>query len=324
MANFYSLCSPLLINCVLYQDASLMFPISSGFHSDGDNCYQTDSGGKIVAITPCVSPCDLNISGVVSTDPTTLGGSDGTITVDYNTSNGPSTYSLNAAPMGAAANPLVITGLSSNVEYTIEITDSNACTASTTVTLGQTATRFDADWIMATFEFTDGADLDTRTRIAIPDIGQDAQPKYLGWAVLSSYPGVGVPIITWGGDNTGTGFESVLINVSRFKELFPSETQFTVDLRGFWFNAPGVNPVIAAVTLWKGGTPIHNGCFNFCWTNPTALFTGTIDSVPKVITLFPPNGSESTSSGERLATLKYDLVNFIAVLNNADVTTPSV
>lgn len=323
MANFYSLCTTLLINCNLYQDASLQFPVSSGFHSDGINCYQTDSSGKIIAITPCVTPCDLVINEALTTDPTTLGGSDGTITVNYTTTHGPSTYTLNAAPMGAAANPLVITGLSSNVEYTVEIKDANNCTASTVITLGQTATRFDADWIMATYEFTDGADLDTRTRIALPDIGQDTQPEYLGWAVLAVYPGVGTPILRWGGDNTGTGFESVLINVTRFKELFPSETQFTLDLRAFWFSVQGFNPVIAAVTLWKGGTPIPNGCANFCWTNPTADFTGTIDSVPKVVTL-APTVDKNLSSGERVATLKYDLVNFIAVLNNADVTTPSV
>jgi hypothetical protein len=321
METFYSYCQTLVLNCILYSDTLLTSPVSTGFQSDGVNCYQTDVDGKIIAITPCAVPCDLVISDVTSTDPTTLGGTDGTITITFSTSNGPSTYTLNTVPQGAAVSPLVVTGLSSGVEYTIEIIDSNSCSMSATLTLGQSAIYFDADWIMVTYEFTDGSDLDTRTRIAIPDIGQDTQPEYLGWGVLHQFPGVDTPIVTHGNDNTGTGFESVLVDVVRFKELFPLSTDFTVDLRAFWFGTLGTNPVIAGTTLWKGGTPVKNGCSNFCWTNPTADFTATIDSVPKTITL---DTNLATTSGERVATLHYNLNTFVAVLDNNDITTPSV
>lgn len=327
MANFYSNCTTLALNCFLYTDAGLLGPAAAGYHSDGINCYQTDDSGKIIAVTTCTIPCDLVIGTVITTDPTILGGTNGTATINYTTTHGPSTYTLNGVAQGAAANPLVVTGLSSSILYTVEITDSNACTASTPFTLGQSATVFDADWLMVTYEFTDGLDLDTRTRIAIPDIGQDTQPEYLGWSCLGAYPTTGIPILTWGGDNTGVGFESVLVNILRFKELYPTATQFTVDLRGFWFNTLGTNPVNAAVTLWKGGTPVKDGCLvvstPYCWTNPTAAFSSTLDSVPKVITLAPTSG-KGTSAGERVATMKYDLINFIAVLNNADTTTPVV
>jgi hypothetical protein len=324
MATLYSNCNILALNCSLYIDPILSSLVSAGFHSNGSNCYETDSLGKIIAITPCTVPCDLAVTGgITSTDPTILGGTDGTITINFTTSNGPSTYTVNGGPSGPAVSPLVITGLSSFVEYFVEITDSANCTVNATITLGQTAIRFDADWIMVSYEFTDGSDLDTRTRIAIPDIGQDTQPEYIGWSCLPTYPTTDIPILTWGYDNTGTGFESVLIDVIRFKQLYPVATEFIVDLRGFWFGSQGFNPVNAGVTLWKGGTPVKNGCGSYCWTNPTAAFTNTIDSVPKVVTL-KPTSNKGLSPGERVATMKYNLATYVTILDNADNTTPSV
>jgi hypothetical protein len=286
----------------------------------------------------------LEIILVTSTNPTTLGGTDGTITITFSTPSNPSTYTLNGVPKGAVVSPLVVTGLSAEIEYTVAITDSAACTKQSVITLGQSATLFDADWIMATYQFTDGIDLDTRTRMVTPDIGQDTQPEYLGWGCQGGIDlvnpfipytegGAATPseyILLFGNDNTGNGFESILVNIQRLKAQLPQTTEFVLDLRSFWFTTTGVQPVIAAVTLWKGGTPIHDGCVvsfsaPFCWTNPTADFTGTIDSVPKVITLHPPDhAAKQASSGERVATLRYNLNTFIAVLDNADVTTPSV
>lgn len=342
LLNLYSDCTNLTVGCKIYQDTNLTIPVPDSFYSNGIKCYTTVNG-IITAVDDCVVPCDIVITNVSTTDPTLLGGTDGTITVNFTTTHGTSTYTLNGIFSGVAASPLTITGLSSNTQYTVVITDSSNCQASTVVTLGQSATRFDADWIMVTYEFTNGSDLDTRTRIALPDIGQDTQDEYLGWTYLGAFDppltylqaGSANPAnhtILWGGDNTGTGFESILINVARFKTNNPGATSFTVDLRSFWYGTPGTNPVVAAVTLWKGGTPVRNGCvvinqnpppasFSYCWTNPGAQFTGTIDSVPKIITLGNPAG---IPSGQRVATLKYDLTTFIAVLNNNDTTTPSV
>jgi hypothetical protein len=343
--DFYSNCSSLTAGCRICRDAHLFNPVEDSIYSDGTSCYTT-SNGIITDIGPCVIPCDLAITRVTSTDPTTLGGTDGTITVTFTGTHPPFFYSIyqvaldaDAIPLiigGTATSPQLITGLSSNITYKIDITDSNNCTASATATLGQTATRFDADWIMVSYQFTDGRDLDTRSRIAIPNIGQDTQPEYLGWSCLSAFapsvPGTTNPnndvnthTIMHGGDNRGTGFESILINVKKFKIDNPSATTFTVDLRSFWFGQQGFQPVNAGVTLWKGGTPVLNSCLNsgspYCWTNTTAAFSQTIASVPTVITMVTTSG---TTSGQRVATMKYDLTTYIAVLNNNDTTTPSV
>jgi hypothetical protein len=114
---------------------------------------------------------------------------------------------------------------------------------------------FDADYIIVSYAFTDGADLDTRTRISSPNIGQNSAQTYLGWCRSELFPdNEGTPILTWSGDNTGQGFESVFVNLIRFKELYPSETSLTIEMSAMWYGTLGSNPVIMDVMMYKGGT----------------------------------------------------------------------
>jgi hypothetical protein len=114
---------------------------------------------------------------------------------------------------------------------------------------------FDADYIIVSYAFTDGADLDTRTRISSPNIGQNSAQTYLGWCRSEFFPdNEGTPILTWSGDNTGQGFESVFVNLIRFKELYPSETSLTIEMSAMWYGTLGSNPVIMDVMMYKGGT----------------------------------------------------------------------
>jgi len=185
---------------------------------------------------------------------------------------------------------------------------------------------FDADYMLLTYQFTDGMDLDTRTRIVTPNVGQDQQSKYVGWGVSNVWPNTGTPIVDWGGDNTGTGFESVLINVAQLKASYPGATSLVVDLRAFWYATVGVQPVNVAATLWKGGTPIEQGAGGspaYSFTNPTATAVLNISSVGKQITSDGlPN--KAASSGERVATLTYNLTTNTGSFNSNDTTTPSV
>jgi hypothetical protein len=114
---------------------------------------------------------------------------------------------------------------------------------------------FDADYIIVSYAFTDGTDLDTRTRISSPNIGQSNAQSYLGWCRSEFFPdNEGTPILTWSGDNTGQGFESVFVNLIRFKELYPSETSLTIEMSAMWYGTLGSNPVIMDVMMYKGGT----------------------------------------------------------------------
>ena len=265
--------------------------------------------------TTCYTPpsCDLTIVSTETVD--VSGGTLGSATITFTSSNGQTSYTLNGVSKGSCSSPFVVTGLSANTEYTVIVSDSSECFDEVTFTLGVSTFTFDADYMMLTYEFTDGDDLDTRTRIVSPFVGQDTTVEYIGWSYKSQWPMSGTPYLTWGGDNTGTGFESVLVNLNVFKSAYPSSTELVMDLRGFWFGTVGNNNVNVAATLWKGGTPTKSG---FVWVNSTATGTYNIDSVGKKIT------STSSTSGQRIATLTYNLTTGSGLLNNNDTTTPTV
>jgi hypothetical protein len=162
---------------------------------------------------------------------------------------------------------------------------------------------FDADYIMLRYIFTDGNDLDTRTRIVSP-----ATSDYLGWSRLSRWPTSPADIILdWGGDNTGAGnpdgssAEAVLINLINYRDAYPSDDEIEIECRCFWFNTIGTEPVTVEATLWKGGTVIK-GTPSFQFSNPTATNTAIIDSLSKVITL---QTTSSATDGEFIANFSY-------------------
>jgi hypothetical protein len=272
----------------------------------------------IITKASAASACDLAISSTTTTNPSNFGGTNGSATITFTTTHGPSTYRLNGGSPISASSPLVISGLSSATAYTASITDSSNCVATSSFTLGQTTFVFDADYMVLTYEFTDGRDLDTRTRIVSPNIGQTFTGSYLGWGQQSVWPASGTPILTWGGDNTGTGFESVLVNLIAYQAAYPSNSQLVADLRGQWYGTVGSLPVNVAAKLYKGGTMVPSG-YNFA--NPTATASASIASVGKVISTF---STTALDSGTRIATLTYDIVTNIGSFNSNDTSTPTV
>ena len=267
--------------------------------------------------------CNLEPLSVITTDPTNEVGDNGTATITYSGNQGIISYNINNGTfVTVTSSPFIITGLSASTEYTVVVKDNfeEGCQKSITFNLGESSFQFNADYIMLTYEFTDGRDLDTRTRIVTPNVGQTTQSKYLGWSRLSQYPETGTPYEIWGGDNTNTGFESVLFDINLFKITYPLENILVIDARCFWYNTVGTTPVNVAATLWKGGLPIKN---SFLWENPTATEIFQINSVGKIITLAPTT-NKANSSGERVATFTYNLSNNTGVLNNNDTITPSV
>jgi hypothetical protein len=167
---------------------------------------------------------------------------------------------------------------------------------------------FVADWLMITYEFTDGQDLDTRTQITSPSITSFNPATNTAGVAYYSTSSVGYAqaltqgsptIMTWGGDNVGTGFESVLINMSAFQTAYPGQTM-TVDCRAYWYTQVGANPVTIAATLWKGGTPTK-AFDNYIWTNASA--TGTL-ALNQILVPVTATGLE-VEMGQHVGTVTY-------------------
>ncbi len=204
---------------------------------------------------------------------------------------------------------------------------------------------FDADYLMVQYEFTDGQDLDTRTRIVTPDIGQDTTVEYIGYGAnycsgSGDYATAGIYPLASGNnyilkhacDNTGQGFEAVLINLNNFTAAYPAENEITIDCRGWWFNTVGVNKVKLDLTLWKGGTIVIPTFDNnslpthYTFTNPTATNTLTLTSSGAVVPGPAVNNTTAPNNNEayRIGVIKYNLTTNVGTINNADTTTPTI
>ena len=217
---------------------------------------------------------------------------------------------------------------STNDSFTYKINDglSDSNVATVNITIGEVFT-FDADYAVLTYEFTDGTDLDTRTRIVTPDIPMNT---YLGYAKGFCFPSDSswsphnIPtnaVVDWSGDNTGTGFESILVNIDKLKEQFPTMTDLVVDLRCGWWGNLGNNPVNVKAVFYKGGQMIK-GAQPFQYINPTAISSLEVTSASKGITMM--FGGNAVSIGERLGVFKYNVETKVGYFDIDDVITPIV
>lgn len=149
------------------------------------------------------------------------------------------------------------------------------------------------------YQFTNGTDLDTRTGFIYPPIGDESDmSRYVGWNRS------GNEFLYWGGDNTGTGFESCYIDKEQVLSAYPDTTYIEIDLRCFWYNTVGSNPVIIKTNIYTGGTMVKSGLYQ--WANPTATYTfPAVFSVGAVIT-----DTNRQGNGQRAARVRIDFNNF--------------
>ena len=164
---------------------------------------------------------------------------------------------------------------------------------------------FDADYIVIEYTFTNGRDLDTRSRVNIPTLPPPTGGgPYIGWGQgISQGSYVSGTVLTWGGDNTGQGVEATLLDLRVIKSQFPSATNVEVECRCMWFGAVGNLPVYLTLLMYQGGTMVKSG---FTWTNPTATAAQTVYSTGKVITAYSRTPS---NNGELLGSIVYNVTD---------------
>jgi len=268
----------------------------------------TDSDGTIDVAT-----VDLDVS---------------TPTIDTSVTNADGTWTVDA--LGAVTFTPVLDYVGAAV-MTYNVRDNDGAVSNTgtiTVHVASTTVVFDADYLVLTYNFTDGMDLDTRSRIVTPDVGQNAVADCLGWGVRASYPSAGgglteIPsdaLIDFAGDNTGTGLESILINIQNIIADNPGEDTIVVDCRAFWYNTVGTNPVSLKAVFYKGGTMIK-GSPSFTYNNTTADDSLIYETPGKIIP--GPITPVATSEGTRIATFTYTISTGTGFFDLDDVTTPA-
>jgi len=291
---------------------------------------------------------------VSSTSPTNQAGTNGTATISNIVGgSGTYTYSWNTVP---AQTTITATGLTAGQTYVATVTDTiTACVTTKNIVVGQTNFTFDADYMVITYEFTNGKDLDTRTRVVSIDgttyADQNAQGRYIGWSQYKRTPqsatyiengnvcSVAVkPLAIWGSDNVGTGYESVMID---FTQLGAGQSEIVIDCRAFWFEILGTNAVNLSFKLYKGGCIVKQGDSGspaYTFTNLTATSSLAGASASKVITAYKngsnivtgssdlesPNITSNLTRGQRLAVIKYNRTTNVGSIDINDTTTPVV
>jgi hypothetical protein len=162
----------------------------------------------------------------------------------------------------------------------------------------------DADYITIEYKFTDGQDLDTRTRVT-------KFPGYVGWGKLDTIN----DIIIWSGDNTlSSGSESVLIDLVKFRGGYSSETKLTVDCRAQWYTTVGSSPIELFVTAYKGGEMIFDNT-TYTWSNPTATEKAEIGKGRVSVSV---KSTDPLSNGARVGVFKYDLETLVGYIDFYD------
>lgn len=108
------------------------------------------------------------------------------------------------------------------------------------------------DYAVVRYLWTDqgGQDLDTRTLIIDP-------PRHVvvGW----NRQGADESFLNWVGDNTGSGVESVLINLNHLKQAYPNKKTFGFQFKAFWFSRINNGKFILQVETYKGGQMVTDG-----------------------------------------------------------------
>lgn len=154
-----------------------------------------------------------------------------------------------------------LTGTAPNLTYTpdpgydgpdsFQFTVGDGITSSTPATVSITVLaeeEFLADYIVIQYAFTDGLDLDTHSIITAPEMG-----VAVGWCKSSHCFLTGGLWYEWSGDNTGVGFESVLIYVNTIRDAYPLST-ILGDCKAWWYNVRESGDVTLRLTAYVGGT----------------------------------------------------------------------
>lgn len=146
-----------------------------------------------------------------------------------------------------------------------------------------------------------GRDLDTRTYFNNPK----RVFGVVGWAKSQTDAGM----LQWGGDNTGSGVECVLIDVVTMKAVYPDQQDFEIFLNSYWYHEKLTGNITIQFESYKGGSMTKSG---YDWVNRDGQLRQFVSIAAHV-----DNGvGQQRDMGVRVATLKFNIVTKTGTLNS--------
>lgn len=172
----------------------------------------------------------------------------------------------------------------------------------------------DFDYLVARYYWApgEGTDLDTLTGFINTGV-TGIDNNWVGWSQGYNVPdastGISDSYLYSAGDNTGTGAESVLMNLEKFVTDNPSVPTITkVQMYAFWYGSRATGNALFEIIAFKGGTMAKNG-FEFENTGGVEVFRQTFT---KNVTSVIKTSSPTTST--LLGTVNYNKTTFEAEL----------
>ena len=135
-------------------------------------------------------------------------------------------------------------------------------------------------------------DLDTRTQLQIPNRNSIT----VGW----NRAGNDEDYLTWAGDNTSSGQESVLVNMSKLSSDFGG--QIKIEFAGFWYDERKSGQVVLEFTTYKGGSMTTEA---YSWVNQGGTVVQNLSLTCNVVL----SSDAQDSDGQKLAVLNYDVLS---------------
>lgn len=149
----------------------------------------------------------------------------------------------------------------------------------------------DVDFLVFYYVMPEGiTDLDTDTQLLVPTVSD----RY-GWSLPSGIN----PYIQWSGDNTGSGLESILIDVKALKANYPSALTIEFLAKAYWHTNSNIGNVVPGANInirakaYRGTGMIKDG-FDFI-PDETTVQQGPDYNFPDVFITTPEIGSPTGS-----------------------------
>lgn len=164
------------------------------------------------------------------------------------------------------------------------------------ISMKTTETLQDFDYAVLRYIWSDnsGFDLDTRTQLQI----QGRDNLVLGWNRYSE----DADYLEWAGDNTASGQESVLVNMSKLSSDFGG--QIKIEFAGFWYGERKSGQVVLEFTTYKGGSMTTEA---YSWVNQGGTVVQNLSLTCNVV--LSNNTQDRDSDGQKLAVLNYDVLS---------------
>lgn len=179
---------------------------------------------------------------------------------------------------GAEAHGLKLYFNSNDASYTLDYRGQSATLPdSSTGSAGQSISTTSEIRAVITWEFNSGEDLDIRARVVshnelswtgLRDAGNNSVIGYTGSNSNAYLPDSTYRILSWGGDNTGTGEETCLVDISRMAQYLYAlgytqmDRYFIVECHGNFYTTLADTPTVLRTVIYNGGTPNLSG---FTW-----------------------------------------------------------